>query len=115
MNSIFEYKGFLGSGEISKEDGCFIGKLLYLRDSIAYHGDSFEDLEHNFKNAVDNYLAICKEEGVEPNKTHNGIFQVRTNPDIHRNATLIAQRRGQTLNKFVAEAISEKVSRCETN
>ncbi|MCP4460993.1 MAG: type II toxin-antitoxin system HicB family antitoxin [Cytophagales bacterium] len=109
MNSLFEYKDYFGSAEISKEDECFIGKLLHIRDSVTYHGDSFEELESNFKEAVDGYLELCKEEGVEPSKTHNGIFQVRTNPKIHKKASLIAQKRGQTLNKFVGEAIEEKI------
>jgi hypothetical protein len=59
----FEYLGFIGSIEDSPEDGRLHGKLLGIRDLVAYDGTAIDELEKNFHGAVDEYLAFCKAEG----------------------------------------------------
>lgn len=59
----FEYRGFIGSIEDSPEDGCLHGKLLGIRDLIAYDGTTLDELEHNFHGSVDKYLAFCAAQG----------------------------------------------------
>ena len=40
------------------------------------------------------------------NKSFSGKFLVRISPELHRRAALQALARGESLNQFVAEAIS---------
>ena len=56
------YKGFIGSIE-KEEDNTFYGKVLGLdKDTlITYQGDCLEDLKNDFMEAVDDYIAHCKE------------------------------------------------------
>ena len=61
-----QYKGFLGSIEISKEDKILYGKLLHINGLITYEAENFSELEAAFHDAVDDYLADCEESGVEP-------------------------------------------------
>jgi hypothetical protein len=36
----FSYKGFCGSKEISLEDDCLFGKILFVNDLVTYEAES---------------------------------------------------------------------------
>lgn len=55
------YHGFLGTIEHSDDDGCFYGKIVLPHDLVTYEGDSKEDLEQAFHEAVDEYLETRKQ------------------------------------------------------
>lgn len=58
MSSVF-YKGYEGSVELSGEDNCYHGKLLWISDLVTYQADRAEDLFSAFQEAVDDYLDTC--------------------------------------------------------
>ena len=68
---------------------------------------SYEETE--FHQAVDDYLAFCKDLGKEPNKPYKGLFNVRISPELHRKAAIAASLHGETLNAFVTNAIRAAV------
>lgn len=63
-----EYRGYVGSIETSKGDKCLFGKVLGLPDdtAITYEGRNIDELENDFKDAVDDYLTYCEANGVQP-------------------------------------------------
>ena len=63
MSDTLEYKGYNGSVLYSAEDRILHGRVVGIRDAIAYEGSDVNTLERNFKKAVDEYLRFCKEEG----------------------------------------------------
>jgi predicted HicB family RNase H-like nuclease len=70
-----EYKGYHGSIEYSKEDKCLFGKVLGMtKDLILYEGNTVEELENDFKAAIDSYLEGCEELGIKPQKSYNGVL-----------------------------------------
>lgn len=107
--SMMEYKGYLGTVEYSAEDHCLYGKLAFIRDLVNYEATTVDGLETEFRAAVDDYLKSCKELGKEPNIPFKGSFNVRTGPDLHRQAVIASG--DQSLNAFVCEAIKEKIER----
>lgn len=60
------YKGYIGSIEVSEEDNCLFGKILDLPNDtmISYEGETVEQLKSDFMEAVDAYIAYCKENGL---------------------------------------------------
>jgi predicted HicB family RNase H-like nuclease len=56
-----KYKDYIGSIEYNPKDKCLFGKLLFIDDLISYEGEKINDLEHNFKDAVDDYIQSCAE------------------------------------------------------
>jgi predicted HicB family RNase H-like nuclease len=102
-----EYKGYLGTAEISEEDGVFHGKLAFLRDLVTYEASTAKGLTKAFREAVDDYIADCEAEGREPDKPFKGSFNIRTRPDLHRAYANIATARGQSLNEVVADALEK--------
>lgn len=104
-----EYKGYTGSIEYSKEDDLLFGKVLGISGLISYEGKTGGELEADFKEAIDTYLADCKNEGITPEKPFKGSFNVRISPKLHQKAALLAIEDKMSLNNFVAESIRERI------
>jgi len=106
MSNMMQHKGYVGSVEYSAEDKIFFGKLDGIRDLVSFEGSDVNSLETSFKEAVDDYLELCKSENRQPEKPFKGQFQVRTKPEIHRGLALAAAKRKTNLNA-IAEAAFE--------
>ena len=111
MSSILKYKGYRATAQYSAEDGCFIGRVLGIRDIIGFNGDTVAELETVFHESIDEYLAMCEETGKQPEREYRGTFNVRVTPQAHGAAVRRAEEMGISLNQFVAEAIQEKLDR----
>lgn len=105
MTELLEYKGYFGSVAFSEEDEVLHGKLEFLRDLVTYEAPDAKGLKQAFHEAVDDYLALCAEQGRKPDVPLKGSFNVRPGRDLHRRAMLYAKRRGLNLNTVVAEAL----------
>ena len=59
MNTL-NYKGYIGSIEISEADNCLYGQVLGLpKDTlISYEGETVKELKEDFQGAVDDYLIL---------------------------------------------------------
>ena len=69
---MMEYNGYHADIKYSDEDKLFIGEVIGLNDTLAFHGSSVEELEKMFHQSVDNYLEMCREFGKEPEKNIKG-------------------------------------------
>jgi predicted HicB family RNase H-like nuclease len=107
--SLLQYNGYVGTVEYSAEDHCLFGKLAYIRDLVTYEATTARALEKAFREAVDDYVALCVRQKREPNVPFKGSFNVRVGPELHRLASIAAGEK--SLNTFVSEAIREKVER----
>ena len=104
-----QYQGYSGSVEVSFEDGCLHGRILFIDDLITYEGDTPPELFANFQGAVDRYIADCLETGRPANKPYSGTFNVRIGPDLHKQAAQTAYKAGVKLNEFVTNAVRQSV------
>jgi len=107
MTTLLEYRGYLGSVEYSDEDEVFHGRLEFIRDLVTYEGTDARSLKRAFHQAVDDYHALCAEQGRAPDTPLKGSFNVRPGPELHRRAMLFARRRGQNLNTVVSDALKD--------
>jgi predicted HicB family RNase H-like nuclease len=110
VKPIFEYKGYLGSGELSIDDNLLVGRLLFIRDVVSYVAASPRELEQAFHESVDEYLVTCAELGDAPDVPFKGSFNVRTGPEKHRSAMLDAIACETSLNDWVCQAIDAKLA-----
>ena len=53
MTGTLNHNGYTGSVEFSEEDGLLHGRLVGIRDTIAYEGKDVRSLTRNFRQAVD--------------------------------------------------------------
>ena len=84
MNKTVEYKGYVGTVEISASDALFYGKVMGIRALISYEGEDAKELLEDFHNAARDYLELCKAQGKEPEKAYKGSFNVRVFPELHK-------------------------------
>ncbi len=110
MNNTMSYKGYIGSVEFSEPDSVFYGKVMGIRALISYEGETAKELVEDFHGAVDDYLALCEEEGKEPEKAYKGSFNVRISPELHRSAAIFAASHHISLNSFVENAMSDELA-----
>ena len=110
MSNTMEYKGYIGSVEFSEADTLFFGKVMGIRALISYEGTTAQELIDDFRGAVDDYLALCQEQGIEPERAYKGSFNVRVSPELHRQSVMYAAAHQMTLNSFVESALKKSLS-----
>ena len=110
MSSTMEYKGYLGSVEFSEKDKVFYGKVMGIRSLISYEGTTAQELLDDFHSAVDDYFALCEEEGIKPEIAYKGSFNVRISPELHRQAVVFASSHQMSLNSFIESAIRKQLA-----
>jgi len=104
-NNKLSHNGYTGSVEVSFEDNCLHGRVLFIDDLITYEGATAEELLVSFKAAVDHYITHCKETGKPANKPFSGTFNVRIGQELHRKAAHDAHAHNLSLNDYVVQAI----------
>lgn len=109
MKDLLRYKEFLGTVHYSTDDDIFYGKIEGINDLVTFEGSTVKELKTAFHEAVEDYLTLCKELNRNAHKTYKGSFNIRINPDLHREASRIAILEGQSLNQLIQEAIKSKI------
>lgn len=110
MADNLEHKGYYGSVEYSSGDGLLHGKVIGINDVVTYKGASVKELKKAFEGSVDDYLETCKEYGKEPNRFYRGVFNIRTSSEIHRELSIMAERKKMKLNELVNKAFAYLVN-----
>ena len=110
MKDMIKHKGYFGSVHYNSDDRVFYGKIEFIRALVSYEGQDADSLEASFHEAVDDYLATCAELGHEPERPFKGSFNVRIAPELHERVMIAATQQGMSLNRFVAETLSQAVA-----
>ncbi len=110
MKDVLNYKGFIGSVHFSADDNVFFGKLEGINDLVTFEGETVKELTDAFHYAVDGHIKDCEKENIAVEKSYKGSFNVRLTPELHRRIAISAKMRGESINKFVFEALSQSVS-----
>lgn len=107
-DKVLSYKRYQGSIEADLERKRLRGKVLHINGLVTYVANDIESLEREFQESVDDYLAFCKEEGLEPEKPYSGQFQLRVGPDMHRELAMKSAACGKKLNDYIVGCLHEK-------
>ena len=103
MKNAMTYKGYTARIDFDEDDRIFFGRLAGIRDIITFHGETVDELEAAFKEAVDDYLETCAKLGEEPSKPYSGKLTLRIPPSVHAAIATAAKTSGKSLNKWVSE------------
>jgi predicted HicB family RNase H-like nuclease len=60
------HKGYHGTIEVNTTDYSLYGKILFIDEEFTYRGQSFAELEEDFRKAVEKHILLCKEKGQDP-------------------------------------------------
>ena len=107
MKNAMTYKGYAARIEFDAEDRIFFGRLTGIRDMVTFHGQTVNELEAAFKEAVDHYLDTCARLGDAPNKSYSGKLTLRIPPSVHAAIASAAETSGKSLNKWVSDLLDQ--------
>ena len=110
MSCLMEYKGYHAKIEFSSEDNTFIGRVIGINDTIAFDGNTVDEIREAFCESINDYLETCAEIGKEPDKEYKGTFNIRISPELHKRAFIEAEAQNISLNQFVQQAIEHEIS-----
>lgn len=110
MKDMLYYKGYYGSIHFDDEELSLYGKVEYIKALISYEGESAAELKKAFEEAVADYLAMCEEENIIPEKPFKGTFNVRIGASLHEKVTVAATEMGIKLNEFVKRALEHELT-----
>ncbi len=110
---MMEYKGYTAEVEFDESVGRLHGRVL---NSGAYpiaifEATDVEGIQHEFHRSIDEYLASCREDGIEPRKPFSGKLNVRLGPDLHQRVARSAAESGLSLNNWIRQALEKSASR----
>src|SRR5690348_1821213 len=103
------YKGYMGHVEFDDEADIFHGEVINTRDVITFQGATVSEIKKAFRESVNDYLAFCKERNEEPEKPFSGKFNLRLDPELHRQVFIAAIQHNMSLNQWVVEAIKHHI------
>ena len=96
-----EYKGYKGKIEFDPEAKLFHGEVLGIRDVITFQGTNADEIIRAFQDSIDDYLEWCEERGESPEKPFSGKFNLRIDPELHRQLSMEAEIKDESLNSLI--------------
>ena len=109
MKDTLEYKEFIGTVHFNAEDEVFFGKIEEIEALVTFEGNTVAQLKKAFMAAVDDYIEICEEQDKPHHKSFRGSFNVRVDPELHRQAVRKSIKLGVSLNQLVQSALKKEV------
>jgi predicted HicB family RNase H-like nuclease len=106
---MLKYKNYLGIVEYDADAKIFTGEVIGIRSVIAFQGRTPEEVEASFRESIDLYLEMCREDGVKPDKPYSGRFNIRINPEMHKEIAYKAAQERKSLNEWVTEALRKSM------
>jgi predicted HicB family RNase H-like nuclease len=109
---MIEYKGYTASIEFDDSVGLLHGRVVNSGPYpiATFQATDVDGIREEFQRSVDEYLASCDEDGVEPKKPFSGKLNVRLGSDLHQRVALSAAEDGVSLNSWIATALEEKAA-----
>jgi predicted HicB family RNase H-like nuclease len=108
MNTL-TYKEYTARIEFDERDNIFVGRLLGIKDNIAFHADNVAELRLAFEESIDDYIETCQKIGKSPEKPVTGKLSLRVTPELHIQAMIKAKEAGQSLNQWAVNVLKEAV------
>ena len=107
---MMEYKGFVAAVEFDQSTETLHGRAM---NSGPYPIATFEatdarDLRREFQRSIDEYLAWCDEDGVQPRKPFSGELNVRLGSELHAAVAAAALTEGLSINSWIAEVLRHR-------
>lgn len=106
---VLTYKDFIGSIHFNANDDVFFGKIEGINDLVTFEGSTVKEIKSSFKDAVEDYIEICKDKNIDPYKSFKGSFNIRIDSDLHKKAFEYATLRGISLNQFIKDALVREI------
>lgn len=108
MNTL-KYKDYVAAICYDPELDSFMGRVINARDIITFYGKSTAELHKEFQVSINDYLAYCKEEGLDPAKPYSGQFRLHLPEDLHAKLSAVAATNSESLNSYIVRTLSDEI------
>lgn len=108
MKDVLRYKDFIGSVHFSADDECFFGKIEGIDDLVTFEDRDVEGLKRSFREAVEDYIELCRKAGRPLFRSYAGSFNIRMPAELHRKAARKSALLGISLNQLVQRAVEKE-------
>ena len=110
--AVIEYRGYIARIEFDDSADTFHGRVV---NSGPYPVATFEStraasLRAEFHQAVDEYLSLCAEVGIEPRKPFSGKLNVRLGSKLHAAVAVAAAQSGESINSWIVRVLEKETS-----
>ncbi|MCY4400269.1 MAG: type II toxin-antitoxin system HicB family antitoxin [Gemmatimonadetes bacterium] len=108
---MMEYRGYVAAVEFDDSIDVLHGRIV---NSGSYPIATFEatdarQLRKEFERSVDEYLAWCEEDGVEPRRPFSGRLNVRLGSELHSLVAAAAGASQMSINSWIVRALHRTV------
>lgn len=106
---MMKYKGYVAVPQYSANDKCFFGKLAGIKDHVIFEGNSVQQLEKAFREAVNDYIETCSIMGKKPQQSQASKLQLRLHPELHAKIIETAGYEGKSVNQYLIDMLEHSV------
>ena len=104
------YKGYIGTVDLSEKDELLYGKVEGIDGLVLYEGSCVSELTTAFHKAVDDYIEYCTANNLSPQKSYSGNLNIRINPETHSRLARFASISGISLNALISKSLDNVVA-----
>lgn len=101
------YQSYSAKVEYDPIDHIFVGHIIGIRDIISFHGDTVEELESAFHEAVHHYLEVCEKIGQTPQRSYSGKLTLRVSPEVHMAVATAAEVNSKSINQWATDVLRQ--------
>lgn len=107
--NIMKVDGYKAKIEYDADLDLFRGEILGLNGGADFYGSNPEELRQEFKVSLEEFLAVCEEQGISPVKEYSGRFNLRISPELHREIAIATASQNKSINQWVNDVLEEAV------
>ncbi len=109
---MLHHRGYSGRIERERETGQFHGEVLGTHGLITFQGQTAEDAEAAFRDAIDDYLAFWAERGEVPEEppaedSSAETLVLHVPQALHQTLASRARHEGKSVSEFVVDWLSQ--------
>lgn len=86
------------------------GEFVGLNGGADFYATTIPRLKAEGARSLREFLAICKERDIDPNKKFSGTFNVRLDKQKHQALATMAAARGVSMNSLIDQAIDHELT-----
>lgn len=110
MKNMMEINGYRAVIQFDPDIDMFRGEFVGLIGGADFYARDIASLKAEGEASLNVFLAMCREDGVEPGKRYSVKFNVRISPELHATIAAAAAADGKSLNQWITDELRHAVA-----
>ena len=110
MKDMLEINGYRAVVRFDPDIDMFRGEFVGLNGGADFYARDIASLKAEGEASLKVFLAMCREDGVEPGKQYSGKFNVRISPELHATIAAAAAADSKSLNQWITDELRHAVA-----